>query len=214
MARLHDLPHSRQRRHDEGFAPVPRKRSTFRLRLVAAASLLVTVVSAAVLPAAPAAAAPASDASPVAAAAYQGYFRLRNLNAGYKCMGVEGGEVNTLSRVLLWDCLDGSAGGDQTWLIDTASASLAVKNYENPYYCLGIMGGSRSQGAQVVVAPCDNTANQRWHMEGSSECGGYILVNNSSEMLASVEGRSTANGAPIIQWRHGGTRDQTWCLMV
>jgi hypothetical protein len=117
--------------------------------------------------------------------------------------------MRNLSRIILWDC---TGADDQYWLVDRAGFEHSIVNYEGYGFCMGVLGASGDRGAQVVVNECDGSANQTWELEPSSACGGYIVVNKQTRYLASVEGRSTANGAPVIMWPHGSTPDQTWCL--
>ncbi|MFG1605746.1 RICIN domain-containing protein [Actinoplanes sp. NPDC049265] len=183
-------------------------------RTSALASLIAVVaaVPAASVPAAAAAAAPGPRAGRASADSDYRVVRLRNLNSG-RCMGAEGGTPANGTRVIQWTC---TGSGDQAWYVNFDGSYSEVVNFRrgpgSTDACLGVSGGVTTQGAQMVTWQCDGKANQQWRVEGSSECGGVILVNASAGMLASVEGRSTANGASVIQWPHGSTRDQTWCV--
>jgi hypothetical protein len=174
-----------------------------RSRLVGVVIMLLAAVSAIAVPTAPAAAASGTRALQLA--------HLWNLKSGL-CMGVEGGRTSNGSRVLQWNC---NGAPDQLWNVDFSGSDRQVVNYlrspSNQYACLGVSGGSTAQGAQLVVWQCDGSRNQKWSAQGSSACGGHILVNQGSGQLISVEGGSTSNGAPVIQWPHGSTPDQTWC---
>jgi hypothetical protein len=172
---------------------------------VALASMLLVAMSTVLAP-----------ATPAAADTFY-YYQLLNLNSGglNRCAGVDGGNMRNLSRIILWDCL---REDDQFWKVDNGGAGSGpgpwhqIVNYEGSGFCLGVLGASAAQGAQVVVNECDGSDNQKWRLEPSSACGGYIVVNWQTRFLLSVEGRNTSNGTPVIMWPHGSTSDQTWCL--
>jgi hypothetical protein len=68
--------------------------------------------------------------------------------------------------------------------------------------CLGVAGGSTSEGAQVVMWKCNGSENQNW--ETLSSCGGVGSAcqyeNLSSALLLSVDGCNDDPGDSIDMW--------------
>jgi hypothetical protein len=58
-----------------------------------------------------------------------------------------------------------------------------------------------------------NSSNQWWKLVNLG--GGYFsLVNDRNGLYLDVSGRSTADGAPVIQWPSNGGQNQQWQIVA
>jgi glucosylceramidase len=127
------------------------------------------------------------------------------------CMGVPGGSQSP-SRLVQWSC-NGSA--DQNWIRDPYN-SIVVGGMtytrwidEISGQCLGVEGGSTSQGAYVVQWPCTSAGNELWARVDRG--GGYTdLVNFASGLCMGVSSGSMSAGATIVQWACYGAGEERW----
>jgi len=149
---------------------------------------------------------------------FTGSFRLHNVNAVGKCIGIDGSGLAGD-----WTC---TTNADQTWHWGT-DPILPNTNWDQLIngqsvngqpVCLGVQGGSDAMGARIVAWPCLGTGHpdQYWNL-GQSNFGGFNILNyqalfdpNTPASLIGVAGGSTANGAPIILWSNDGTQNQFW----
>jgi hypothetical protein len=82
--------------------------------------------------------------------------------------------------------------------------------------CLGVYGGSVSEGDTVVGWTCLGTSHPdqywRWLADGNSSY--YYLVDYNSGEVVGVLGNSTSEGASIVQWDNQHTmNNQLWKLV-
>ena len=77
--------------------------------------------------------------------------------------------------------------------------------------CVGVLGGSTADGAQIVQWHDDGSMNQQWRWRRRGN-GQNLLVNRGSRKVIGVTGGSTAQGTPLIQWHVDGTPNQLWRL--
>jgi hypothetical protein len=96
------------------------------------------------------------------------YTQLRNLafNGG-QCLGVAGGNASEGAEVVGWSCL-GTSHPDLYWWFTTYDGVDPlgfIENYkgQESELVLGVAGGSKSNGAEVVLWPASSSAtNQQW----------------------------------------------------
>ncbi|MCO5973966.1 RICIN domain-containing protein [Actinoallomurus soli] len=82
-----------------------------------------------------------------------------------KCMGVSGSSRSAGAPVVEWDC---NGSSDQQWIyIPTGGYANGWPLYNiinlNSQQCLGVTGGSKALGAQVVQWPCNGHPDQEWY---------------------------------------------------
>jgi Ricin-type beta-trefoil lectin domain-like len=130
-----------------------------------------------------------------------------NYNSNYSpvflCLGIFHGNRN--ASAVQWGC---NGNPDQQWHWGNQNSTFAgwyqlVNDYGQ---CLGVGGGSLSQGAQVVGWDCYGSSHldQYWkpyNLACSGFGGPYLPIQNlnSFDML-SVAGDSMAQGANVVQW--------------
>ena len=77
--------------------------------------------------------------------------------------------------------------------------------------CLDARGGRLNNGDDVILWPCHNGLNQKWHKR---DLGGFknvfALKNNRVSKVMDVTGSRFNNGAPIIIWDEHGGSNQKW----
>ncbi|WP_410812856.1 RICIN domain-containing protein [Micromonospora sp. 067-2] len=80
--------------------------------------------------------------------------------------------------------------------------------------CVGVSGGSRTQGATVVEWDCNGHADQRWYWQATGQwVNGWPvqqIVNGNSGLCLGIDGGGNAQGARAVQWGCNGHADQHW----
>jgi hypothetical protein len=171
-----------------------------------------------------ASAVPASAATAVIPAPPGGggnYFQIHNYNSGI-CLGITGGLNNSPAEQ--YTCL---SHPDQFWTWGTTSIGTVTDSNGKVYYafqlinedgqCLGVLGASTAQGAEVESYGClSSHPDQYWALDLSRTCGGgyHPLVNLNSGMVLGVKSNSKDSGAPVVQWGFnnncGSSGNQYW----
>jgi hypothetical protein len=125
-------------------------------------------------------------------------------NSSGRCIGIAPGQY----YAGLWNCV---SHPDQRWRTGaTIGAYTQLINGNNK--CLGVAGGSGSEGARIVAWSCaGDPSNQFWDLVTypPTYTTGY-LVNYHSRLVVGVAGGSTSNGAELVQWRELAHPDQYW----
>jgi hypothetical protein len=123
-----------------------------------------------------------------------------SLNVGEKlCLGISGGKDD--APAVQWDCNDSA---NQTWhwgdeLGDTGYYQLVNGDDQ----CLGVAGGSDTEGADVVGWTCLGSGHpdQYWTLDDASEADNfYPIFNYHSGYVLGVAGNSYEVGASVVQW--------------
>ena len=86
--------------------------------------------------------------------------------------------------------------------------------------CVGVAGGSTSNGANLVTWECNGSNDQSWQLKkaedyGAPYTGCYVFINQNSGQVMGVAGGTVNNGAKVIQWPFYQSpafhADQFWC---
>ncbi|MFH8420937.1 ricin-type beta-trefoil lectin domain protein [Streptomyces sp. NPDC018038] len=77
-----------------------------------------------------------------------------------------------------------------------------------PGKCLDVQGGAKTNGTPVQVHTCNNTAAQKWQLEGGE--GDLHLRNVNSFKCLDVAGNASANGTKIQITDCYSTKGQSW----
>jgi Ricin-type beta-trefoil lectin domain-like len=139
-------------------------------------------------------------------------FELKNYNSGL-CLGISGGNRN--ASAVQWGC---NGHPHQQWHWGSQNSTVGgwyqlVNGYGQ---CLGVGGGSLSQGAQVVGWDCYGSSHldQYWRPWNAS-CFGYEPIQNlNSFLVLGVGGNSTAQGANVVQWSYQNVCNNQFWLFV
>ena len=79
--------------------------------------------------------------------------------------------------------------------------------------CLQPAGGSTSQGAAIVQAPCDKQApSQRWTSMNFNATNTVFQVRNLGTGMCLDTRGGASNGAPIQQWQCNSISNEKWDL--
>ena len=135
---------------------------------------------------------------------------LRNLNSNM-VIGTQNGATASGTQVVQGSDANGKADGSWT-VIPADDGWFFLRNAQSGAYLTVPNGGGR--GAALIIAPrAEGKAlgAQQWKYMPSKEVTGFAqIVNRSSGMFISVNNRSGAEGASILQWTPHGGRDQLW----
>jgi hypothetical protein len=131
-----------------------------------------------------------------------------NENPG-RCVG-----INSSGYAGIWDC---TGAEDQTWHWANANVDHWYKLVNGNGQCLGVEGGSVSEGAKVKGGACPNNADQYWAAGVVSSGHAYLLNYASRVQLGSpwaigCSSGSPANGTQLVQWAPNSSPDQMWNL--
>jgi hypothetical protein len=85
-------------------------------------------------------------------------------NSRGDCLGIWGGSTDAGARAVGFSCLDNN---DQYWRVLSNGSYTLLANMNafystSPAYILGVSGGLRDNGTQIVLYWPDGTPNQRW----------------------------------------------------
>jgi hypothetical protein len=144
----------------------------------------------------------------------QTYSVWHNLSTGY-CLGVAAGNVTNGTAIIVWPC---NGNSDQKWtnigdaLPYPAGTFFSSRNGTNNNKCLGVAGGSGSNGAALIIWDCFGTSHTDQYWEAIPVGNGcYVWYNAYSNKVMGVQGGSTSQGASVIQWDYLSHPDQQWC---
>jgi Ricin-type beta-trefoil lectin domain len=138
-----------------------------------------------------------------------------DLNSGLY-MDVEGVSQNNGARIHQWTY---TGAGNQWWGMHTSPCGCGTgfvnSTSVNSGKCLGVSGGSLSQGASIVQWSCNGHPDQTWLWiyTGYTTSTGWPIWNildENSGMCLGISGGSTSRGAYAIQWGCNGHADQAW----
>jgi Ricin-type beta-trefoil lectin domain-like len=136
-------------------------------------------------------------------------FEVVNYNSGL-CLGISGDKND--QPAVQFTC-NGNADQQWHWGSQNASYSGWYQLVNGNGSCLGVSGGSLSEGASVVGFSCLGSTHydQYWTPLGYS-CSGYVPLDDlNSNYVLGVSGNSTAVGAAVVQWAYqGACNNQFW----
>jgi hypothetical protein len=110
-----------------------------------------------------------------------------------------------------WNCTNNP---DQLWHTGLTIATNWVQVINGNGKCLGVAGGSTSQGARITAWSCaGDPYNQFWDFVPAPH--GYYIQNYGAALaghdyVVGVADASTANGAPLVLWQQLTHPDQYW----
>ncbi|GAA1286145.1 RICIN domain-containing protein [Saccharothrix xinjiangensis] len=171
---------------------------------VVAAAVLAVVGTTATASAAPDQSTDQSDAG----------FRFRNDNSGL-CLSIPGGSRTVGVQATQFDCEPDTAAKQFVvldWYTDGyGNPVIGLSPYESFFgdrpLCLGVPGGSTTQGAAVAQFECSGNSDQMWAWDKASR-----LRNVKTNQCLSVYAGWTSPGVEIIQWGCGDGAAQKWRL--
>jgi hypothetical protein len=131
-------------------------------------------------------------------------FKVQNF-ASSLCVGIAGGDID--AEAVQFNCL---AHPDQSWVIGSEYGDTGYFQLENAdKMCLGVLGGVKTQGAEVVGWSCGGTTHpdQYWgwveDTNINSSCVGYYALKNlNSGYVLGVAAASLDSGAELVQFRY------------
>ena len=183
-----------------------------RIRLLAAAALILGGSVAVAMPTATAATASAhasasqdkADAIPC-----EGRSTLCIVNKDGLCLGLQGGRSDV--PAVQFTC-EVAANQDWHWGSELGTTNyFQLKNGDNQ--CLAVAAGSKARGAHIYGWRCLGTSHPDPYWANgadSSGTGNGIIINYHSQLVLGVAGASTKPGADIVQWSIKHTADQFW----
>jgi hypothetical protein len=158
----------------------------------------------------------------------QTYNQWRNADTthGNFFMGVSGGPqcnhvgcgLHNGTNIIVWQ----AGQSDQLWWPNGGDGPVEdyYFNVDNGSpMCLGVSGGSLSQGTPLIIWQCNGAKDQSWKIASAESLsapfpGCFVFFNDKSGMVAGVSGGNVQNGTRLIQWPlFQGTwhPDQFWC---
>jgi hypothetical protein len=100
---------------------------------------------------------------------------------------------------------------DQFWRFDYTNFGYQQIVNVNSGKCVGVRGGSTTQGAPIVQFTCNGRDDQLWARAGIDGSFSYeTFINLNSGMCIGIAGNSTSQGAKLVQWPCDGNSDKQW----
>lgn len=139
-----------------------------------------------------------------------------------KCLGVQGGNMTNGTPVMQWTC---NGHPDQQWLITTSSPFgvpdgqvTTLRNFENPFKCLGVTSSATNDGANLVIWDCNGNSDQNWIFQNvfpvsrGVPFGCWNIENqNAAPKVLGIRDASQSDGAQAVIWDNIGHPDQEFC---
>lgn len=127
-------------------------------------------------------------------------------------LAVSGSSSEEGANVLVWS-RTGSAG--QGWALVPAPVLTEGGTYEivpalSQSLRVAVSGGSRSNGANVILWPSNGAASQVFEASVDASTAVCTLANAGSGRLLAAANSGTANGTNVIQWESTGSAGQRW----
>jgi hypothetical protein len=136
------------------------------------------------------------------------------------CLGIAGGLPTVGTDAVIWNC---NTNPDQQWNYNNSTVGPNGEIYyqfrsNDNNLCLGVAGGSTTEGAHVVGWTClgTNHPDQYWAIEnGPNPCsslgGGIILRNLKDGYVIGTQGGSLKEGTPLVQRNYqNACNNQIW----
>ena len=79
--------------------------------------------------------------------------------------------------------------------------------------CLGVLGGSMTDGTPVVTWACNGHPDQKWEIDGAPGVRQTQIRNGKDpNMCLGVLAAATTNGSSLVIWDCNGSPDQEWSM--
>ncbi|KDN87961.1 RICIN domain-containing protein [Kitasatospora cheerisanensis] len=129
-------------------------------------------------------------------------------NATNQCLANDGGGSGNGTLAIQWSC---NGNNDQLWTFENTGGG-AYEIVNNWGKCLEAPGWTTTAGAQLGQWDCLGNANQVWYIDNYMTADAWKMRfrNKNSNLCVSVQGGSSANRTPIIQWYCNDADDQRW----
>jgi hypothetical protein len=81
--------------------------------------------------------------------------------------------------------------------------------------CLGVQGGSMTNGTQLIMWPCDGSLNQQWTLPNVNNSGSFeipLQIHNGADYNKCLGALNigTTDGTPLVIWDCNDHADQLW----
>jgi galactose oxidase len=107
-----------------------------------------------------------------------------------------------------------TGAASQQWSFKAVTGGFQIVSVQTPTQCLNIAGASTTRGTAVSVSGCSASGVPGEIWNPSAVGSNFNLIATHSQLCMDVNGRSTANGASIIQWTCNGQTNQLWALQA
>jgi hypothetical protein len=127
-----------------------------------------------------------------------------------KCLDINGSSLDDGAQLLQWDC---SGAANQIFTMVPAGGEWyqIVAAHSNKCLDVDTSEDTHHNGARVRQMPCSGEANQQFKLEDAGD--GYVKIKaKHSELVLDVFGKSTENGAEVVQWTDGRSSNQSFEL--
>jgi len=126
--------------------------------------------------------------------------------------------VHATGRVLIMTCPGFWLGSKNTITYADRDFGSSTGSYyklvnRNSGKVLGVLGGSLSDGTNVVQWSDTGSADQAWHVTVLAN-GNRVLTDRNSGDALGIWQSQTADGANAVQWVDNGSTDQQWQLVA
>ena len=127
-----------------------------------------------------------------------------------KCLDINGSSLDDGAQLLQWDC---SGAANQIFTLVPAGGDYyqIVALHSNKCLDVDTSAGTDHNGAEVRQMTCSGADNQQFRLEDAGD--GYFKIKaKHSELVLDVYGKSTDNGAKIVQWTDTRSTNQAFEL--
>lgn len=127
-----------------------------------------------------------------------------------KCLDINGSSLDEGAQLLQWDCT-GAANQIFTLVPTGGDYYQIVALHSNKCLDVDTSEGNDHNGAEVRQMTYTGADNQQFRLEDAGD--GYFKIKaKHSELVLDVYGKSTENGAKIVQWTDGRSTNQAFEL--
>ena len=127
-----------------------------------------------------------------------------------KCLDINGSSMDDGALLLQWDCIGAS---NQIFTLTPTGGDYYQITALHSNKCLDVdtSEGNDHNGANVRQMTCNGEPNQQFRLEDAGD--GYFKIKaKHSDLVLDVYGKSTDNGAEVVQWTDGNASNQSFEL--
>ena len=127
-----------------------------------------------------------------------------------KCLDINGASTLDGAELLQWDCI---GAANQVFVLVPAGGDYyqIVAAHSNKCLDVDTSEGNDHNGAEVRQMTCSGADNQQFRLEDAGD--GYFKIKaKHSELVLDIYGKSTDNGAKVVQWTDSHSTNQAFEL--
>lgn len=130
-----------------------------------------------------------------------------------KCINDPNSALPNGTQMIIYTCVTYIAANQEWYFKSSDGINWQISNVQSGR-CLTVSGASNADNAAIVQWDCTKNGNETWQTSAPvihNSVGDYVeLINTKSGSCITVQDKSTANNALLLQFRCNGGANQLW----